>query len=329
MDGVLAERQPDLTIVQGDTTSAFVCALASFYRGVPVAHVEAGLRTPSPLNPFPEEINRRLTSSLALLHFAPTDRARQALLTEGIRAEDVFVTGNTVVDALHQIRGSEPFKTAALPAAVDPRLRIVLVTMHRRENWGRVADVCGAVRDILEARPDVQVVWPVHPNPVVEERIRVELAGLSRVTLVDALDYLAFIALIEKSWIVLTDSGGVQEEAPVLGCPALVLRESTERPEGIEAGVARLVGTQRADIVASALAVLADDGARQSMARGVSPFGDGRAAGRIADVLVREGPRIHAYAELSGNPRRVPDASALESLAALEAVTVESGPTSS
>lgn len=303
MDELIEQRQLDLVVVQGDTTSAFVSALAAFYRGVPVAHVEAGLRTATVLNPFPEEVNRRLASSLAFLHFAPTEGARQALLSQGVAPAAIDVTGNTIVDALHHIQGSAAFAGTTLPPLVDTALRTVLVTVHRRENWINLPDVCAAIRDIVARRTDVQVVVPVHPNPMVQHTLHRSLDGVPRVVLLPALDYLSFIKLMEHSWMVLTDSGGVQEEAPVLGLPVLVMREATERPEAIALGVARLVGARRHDIVVAVTGLLADDAARNRMARAVSPFGDGHAAGRIADVLERERGSIAQFAGLAGNPR--------------------------
>jgi UDP-N-acetylglucosamine 2-epimerase (non-hydrolysing) len=298
MDAHLSGDPPDLMIVQGDTTSAFICTLAAFYRGVPVAHVEAGLRTHSPTEPFPEEMNRRLTGALAALHFAPTERARRALLAEGVRADDVFVTGNTVVDALHYIRQTEAYRQSSLPVRVDQGVRLLVVTLHRRESWGApLAGMCSALREIVECRPDVHVVLPVHPNPAVRESVHRALGTLPRVTLVEPLDYIEFIALLDASWLVLTDSGGVQEEAPALGRPVLVLRNTTERPEAVEQGVARLVGTDREAIVNAALHLLDHPDERDRMARAVSPFGDGRAAIRIADILeARRGAIIETVA---------------------------------
>jgi UDP-N-acetylglucosamine 2-epimerase (non-hydrolysing) len=305
MDALLAERQPDVTIVQGDTTSAFVTALASFYRGIPVLHVEAGLRTPAALNPFPEEINRRLTSSLAFLHCAPTARAQQALLDGGVGSGSIVVTGNTIVDALHSIQRNPAFAAAPLPSGVDLSARIVLVTVHRRENWIHLPDVCDAIRQVVERRPEVQVVLPVHPNPIVQQTLHRELGGVAGVVLLPALDYLSFLKVMSHSWIVLTDSGGVQEEAPVLGRPVLVMRDATERPEAIELGVARLVGTHRDAIVDAVISLLSDDRARNDMAREVSPFGDGHAAARIADLLEQQRPSIAAFANQACNPRAV------------------------
>ncbi|HKB11976.1 MAG TPA: UDP-N-acetylglucosamine 2-epimerase (non-hydrolyzing) [Vicinamibacterales bacterium] len=286
MDDLLGVDPPDVLIVQGDTTSAFICALAAFYRGVPVAHVEAGLRTARPTNPFPEEMNRRLVGALATLHFAPTERARRALLAEGIPGDQVFVTGNTVVDALQFICASDAL--ARTPSIVSPAAgeRLIVATLHRRESWGAPLDaMCRAVRSIVEARSDVRVVLPVHLNPAVGASVRRTLAEVPRVTLTEPLDYIQFVALMKASWIVLTDSGGVQEEAPALGKPVLVLRDTTERPEAVDEGVARLVGTDPEAIRTAVLDLLDRPDERDRMARAVSPFGDGRAAERIANIL--------------------------------------------
>jgi UDP-N-acetylglucosamine 2-epimerase (non-hydrolysing) len=303
LDESIERRQPDLMIVQGDTTSAFAAALASFYRGVPVVHVEAGLRTSTALNPFPEEINRRLTSVLALLHCAPTMLAERALLSMGVPPPAIVVTGNPIVDALQHVLRSPALAAARLPAGIDTTRRLVLVTVHRRENWVNLSDVCAAIRAIVEARPEVQVALPVHPNPIVQETLSRELGGIDRVVLLPALDYLSFIKVMSESWIVLTDSGGVQEEAPVLGKPVLVMRDETERPEAVDAGVARIVGARREGIVAGVLELLANDAARERMAQPVSPFGDGRAAGRIADAIERRRGDIEAFRSREGNPR--------------------------
>ena len=303
MDELIERRQPDLTIVQGDTTSAFAAALASFYRGVPVVHVEAGLRTSTPLNPFPEELNRRLTTVVAALHCAPTTLAERALLSMGVSPSAIVVTGNPIVDALQHVRRSPQMAATALPAGIDPKRRLLLVTVHRRENWVHLPDVCAAIRAIVEARPEVQVALPVHPNPIVQETLTRELRGMDRVILLPALDYLSFIKVMSESWIVLTDSGGVQEEAPVLGKPVLVMREETERPEAVDAGVARIVGSSREGIVAGVLDLLTSDAARERMAQPVSPFGDGHAAGRIADAIDQRRGEIEAFRSREGNPR--------------------------
>jgi UDP-N-acetylglucosamine 2-epimerase (non-hydrolysing) len=231
-------------------------------------------------------MNRRLTSALASLHFAPTERARRALLAEGVDGAQIFVTGNPVVDALHSICASDAFVRASAAVPVDARGRLLLVTLHRRESWGAPLEgMCRAIRAIAERRADVRVVLPVHLNPAVGDSVRRMLEGAPRVTLTEPLDYLQFIALMKASWLVLTDSGGVQEEAPALGRPVLVLRDTTERPEAVDAGVARLVGTDADKIVAAALHLLDRPEERDRMATTVSPFGDGHAAERIADIL--------------------------------------------
>jgi UDP-N-acetylglucosamine 2-epimerase (non-hydrolysing) len=303
MDALFERHQPDLTIVQGDTTSAFVSALASFYRGVPVAHVEAGLRTSTVINPFPEEINRRLTSIMTLLHCTPTAGATAALLHGGVNRAAIVETGNTIVDALQHILRSPAMAAATLPASIDSRQRLVLVTVHRRENWINLPDICAAVRDIVEHSPGVQVAVTVHPNPVVQQTLARELERVAGVTLLPALDYVGFIKLLSASTLVLTDSGGVQEEAPVLGIPVLVMREETERPEAVAAGVARIVGATREGILAGALELLADDGLRNRMAKAISPFGDGNAAVRIANAIEERREEIHAFGQRTGNPR--------------------------
>ena len=295
MDRWLEESRPDLLVVQGDTTSAFTGALAAFYRGVPVAHIEAGLRTPDAGTPFPEEMNRRLLTRLTMLHFAPTEQARRALLAEGVGADAIFVTGNTVVDALHAICDSPAFARAALPIRVGDD-RLVLVTMHRRESWDRIGDVCAALADVVSARTNVRVVFPVHPNPVVREAVAKALGSVPRVDLIDALDYVAFLKLMKASRVILTDSGGIQEEAPVLGRPVLVLRDTTERTEALDAGVAQLVGTSRSAITASLLRLLDDERAWTAMARPSSPFGDGQAANRIVSIITSERERIARHA---------------------------------
>jgi UDP-N-acetylglucosamine 2-epimerase len=290
LDRLIVENRPDVLIVQGDTTSAFVSALAAFYHRVPVAHVEAGLRTDNPVDPFPEEINRRLTSVVTAFHFAPTSRARERLLAEGVSPGQVWVTGNTVVDALQYIRGTEAFRRTQLPASIDRANRLLLVTLHRRESWGPVLEqMCRAVRRIVERHTDLRVAFPVHLNPAVRDCVTRVLDGIDRVSLLAPLDYLSFLALMDASWLVLTDSGGVQEEAPVLGKPVLVLRETTERPEAVESGVARLVGTRESAITDAIEELLSDPGARDRMARAVSPFGDGQASRRIADILAGNG----------------------------------------
>ena len=288
VDALLARRRPDLVLVQGDTTTTFAAALAAFYRRIPVGHVEAGLRTGDLAHPFPEEANRLMTTRLAALHFAPTEWARDNLLREGVDPDTVHVTGNTVVDALNAIlerphRLPEPLRAAF--AGEGPRL---LLTCHRRENHGAgVAAVCQAVETLLARHPRARVVAPVHLNPAVAEVIRERLGGHPRAHLVPPLDYLDFVHAMRASDLILSDSGGVQEEAPALGRPVLVLRETTERPEAVAAGTARLVGCDPERIVAEAHRLLTDPAAYQAMARAANPFGDGRAAVRIRTHIER------------------------------------------
>jgi UDP-N-acetylglucosamine 2-epimerase (non-hydrolysing) len=286
MEKVLDVEKPDVVLVQGDTTTTFVAALGAFYKGIRVGHIEAGLRTEDKANPFPEEVNRRLTSHIADLHFAPTETARRALLRERVAPESIFVTGNTVIDALLWTKGRLPRKLPAVLSRVDSSKRIVLVTSHRRENWGApLVDVCLALEDIAAAFDDVQIVFPVHPNPVVKDTVMRILGRLPNVLLLPPLDYGAFVALMSRTSLILTDSGGVQEEAPSLGIPVLVLRRKTERPEAVRAGVVRLVGTDRTRIVRTSTRLLTDRAAYRAMARRKNPYGDGRAASRIVRVL--------------------------------------------
>jgi UDP-N-acetylglucosamine 2-epimerase (non-hydrolysing) len=289
MAAEIAAQRPAVVVVQGDTTTVFAASLAAFYAGVPIAHVEAGLRTHDAYNPFPEELNRRLTAPLARWHFAPTERARQNLLREGVADEQICVSGNTVVDALQWIAATDAFHATALPAGIDASRRLILVTLHRRESWGQpLTAMCEALADLSRKHQDVEVIFPVHLNPAVSATVEKSLAGTPRVHLIGPLDYVTFLRVMQASTLVLTDSGGVQEEAPVFGCPVLVLRDTTERPEAIEAGVAKRVGTARSDIVAAASALLDDSDAYRRMARIASPFGDGRAASRIADRLLAD-----------------------------------------
>ena len=279
--GDLLDREhPDMVLAQGDTTTVFVASVAAFYRNIPFGHVEAGLRTGDLRNPFPEEFNRIVAGRTATVHFAPTERARQNLLDERIPDGAIHVTGNTVIDAL--------LETAArihAPKSHGPRRRI-LMTAHRRENFGApMEEVFAAIRDLAAARPDLEITYPVHPNPNVRGLARRILGTVPQVTLTEPLGYRALVAALKRADIVLTDSGGLQEEAPALGKPVLVLREATERPEAVEAGVAKTVGTRRHVIVAEARRLLEDDKAYAAMAVGCSPYGDGRAAERIAAVV--------------------------------------------
>ncbi len=287
LDGVLREETPDWVLVQGDTTTAMAAALASFYHGIRVGHVEAGLRTGNKRHPFPEEINRRIVSVVGDLHFAPTEVARRNLLKEGIAAETIVVTGNPVIDALLEVaEGAYVWDDG--PLAVVPRdRRIVLVTAHRRENFGQpIRDICAALRGVVDRHPDVRVVYPVHLNPNIQGPVYELLGGVAHVTLLPPLDYLPLVHLMKAATIVLTDSGGLQEEAPSLGKPVLVMRETTERPEAVDAGTARLVGTDTQRIMAEVSRLLDDAEAYEDMARAVNPYGDGRARYRIVDALL-------------------------------------------
>lgn len=286
LDGLLVDMQPDMVMVQGDTTTVMAAALAAFHRRIPVAHVEAGLRTEDPQNPFPEEMNRRLVGRLAAWHFAPTAGARDHLLREQVSPERVLVTGNTVIDALYMARRpGYQFEDAQLARAAAWPGRLLLLTTHRRENLGQpLRRVYGAVRRLLSRFPDVAVVFPIHRNPHVRAAAQ-DLAGQERVFLMEPPHYLDFVHLLERSHLVLTDSGGIQEEALALGKPVLVLRSTTERPEGIAAGGARLAGTDPEVIEAEAARLLTDEGAYRAMATAPNPYGDGRAAQRIAHAL--------------------------------------------
>jgi UDP-N-acetylglucosamine 2-epimerase (hydrolysing) len=285
LPAVLDAVKPAAVLVQGDTTTTFAAALASFHARIPVGHVEAGLRTWRKDAPFPEEINRQMTTSIAEWHFAPTDWARDNLLKAGVSPEQVTVTGNPVVDALRWLAAHEgERKPPVLPALRGGRL--LLVTAHRRESFGApFVELCQALRDLVERNRDIELVYPVHLNPNVQEPVRKILGGLDRVHLLPPVDYLTLVALMQRAYLVVTDSGGIQEEAPSLGKPVLVLRETTERPEGVKAGTARLVGTSRAKIVSEAERLLSDPDAYAAMARAHNPYGDGRAGERIASVL--------------------------------------------
>jgi len=283
--GVLAEAKPDLVIVQGDTTTTMVGALGAYYLKIPVAHVEAGLRTHDKYAPFPEEINRHIVGVVADLHFAPTEWARGNLLREGVREDRIFVVGNTVVDAALMI--SETLDTAGAAGSESGGGRLILVTAHRRESFGRLREICDVIRRVVEEFDDVAVMFPVHLNPNVERVVRSALAGLERVQLAPPLDYVSLIRVLRESYLVLTDSGGIQEEAPIFGKPVLVLREVSERPEGLEANVARLVGTSAATILPHLRQLLCDKGEYSRMARAQSPYGDGKASGRIVKLVKR------------------------------------------
>ena len=281
IDGLIAEEGPAMVVGQGDTTTAFVAALAAFYRRVPFAHVEAGLRTATIDDPFPEEFNRRAAGLVASLHFPPTDWARDNLLREGKDPATITVTGNTGIDAV--------LEAAARGDAVwyPGEERIVLLTTHRRENWGEPqARIARAARALVERFPDVRLVVALHPNPAVRATLRTTLDGHSRIDLIEPPEYGRFVKLMQRATLILSDSGGVQEEAPAFGIPVLVLRETTERPEGIHAGTARLVGTDEAAILKESSALLGDPKVYNAMAQAVSPYGDGRAAARIRHAVM-------------------------------------------
>jgi UDP-N-acetylglucosamine 2-epimerase (non-hydrolysing) len=282
LDSALASESPDIVLAQGDTTTVFATALACFYRRIPFGHVEAGLRTWNADSPFPEEINRTLAGRLARWHFAPTASARDNLLREGTPPERITVTGNTVIDALLDVaRRDDP-----LDVPLDPSRRLILVTAHRRENFGQpLEDICRALRTITARNQDVEVLYPVHPNPNVRGPVQRLLAEHSNVQLLDPLDYVPFVDLMRRCHLILTDSGGVQEEAPSLGKPVLVMREKTERPEAVDAGTSRLVGTDPKRIIDECTLLLDDAAEYQRRSLIHNPYGDGRASRRIAEAL--------------------------------------------
>ncbi len=303
LDPILSDLKPDWILVQGDTTTVMAAALLGYYHRVRVGHVEAGLRTNDKWQPFPEEINRRVAGAVADLHFAPTEWSRQNLLRENVPAERIVVTGNPVIDALQSVAGMPAptdlhalldrlgLPTGSSPAASAVGRRLVVITAHRRENFGEpLQNICAAILDLAHQYQDrVQFVYPVHLNPNVREPVYRSLGGQPNITLLPPMDYLPLVQLIKRAVLVLTDSGGLQEEAPGLGVPVLVLREVTERPEGIEAGTVRLVGTDQERIVAQARRLLDDPAAHAEMAHAVNPYGDGHAAPRIVKAILDYG----------------------------------------
>ena len=288
VENVIDKEVPDIMLVQGDTTTAFASALVGFYHQIPIGHVEAGLRTHEKYNPFPEENNRQLISALAAIHFAPTQKAKENLLREGISPDTIYVTGNTVVDALMSIvQHNFEFKQPPLSTLEFDNRKVILVTAHRRENWGQPLDnVCLALKELLERYKDIDIVFPTHPNPKVRGAVEAILGGIKRAYLIEPLDYLPFVHLMSKVYLILTDSGGIQEEAPSLGKPVLVLRETTERPEVIEAGVAKLVGTDKDLIISKVTMLLENQNIYQKMTQAVHLYGDGRATQKIVEILV-------------------------------------------
>lgn len=288
---VLADFKPDLVLVHGDTATTFAASLAAYYQQIPVGHVEAGLRTGNLYSPWPEEANRKLTGALSQLHFAPTEQSRANLLAEGVADERIHVTGNTVIDALLDVsqKLQEPHMSAGFAeqfSFLDPQRRLVLVTGHRRESFGDGFErICKALARIAADCRDVQIVYPVHMNPNVKEPVNRLLSGVANVHLIEPLDYLPFVYLMNRSYLILTDSGGVQEEAPSLGKPVLVMRDTTERPEAVLAGTVRLVGTGLNAIVDNVEELLGDSAAYQRMSVAHNPYGDGQACARIIEVL--------------------------------------------
>ena len=288
LDKVLTEEKPDIVLVHGDTTTTFAGALAAYYHQTTVGHVEAGLRTHNKYSPFPEEMNRKLTGCIADLDFAPTETSEHNLLAESVPAEQIFVTGNTVIDALHHtVRDDFKFEDEMLQKIDFKSKRVILVTTHRRENLGEpMRHVYKALRQLVEEFDDVEIVFPVHMNPKVREVVNEELGGLDKVHLIDPLDYEPFANLMHRAYLILTDSGGVQEEAPALGKPVLVLRDTTERPEAVEAGTVKLIGTDRERVYAEAKALLTNKEEYGRMAESVNPYGDGKASVRIIQAIL-------------------------------------------
>ena len=298
LDKVLTEEKPDIVLVHGDTTTTFAGALAAYYHQTAVGHVEAGLRTHNKYSPFPEEMNRRLTGCIADLNFAPTSTSEANLLAENVPPESIFVTGNTVIDALHHtVRDDFDFQEESLKDVDFQNKRIILVTTHRRENLGEpMRHVYKALKQLTEEFDDVEVVFPVHKNPKVREVVNEELGGLAKVHLIDPLDYEPFANLMHRAYLILTDSGGVQEEAPALGKPVLVLRDTTERPEAVDAGTVKLIGTDRERVYEEAKKLLTDKAEYSRMAESVNPYGDGKAAVRIIQAI------LYHYGLADGRP---------------------------
>lgn len=303
LNEALAAEKPDIVLVHGDTTTTFAGALAAFYHQTKVGHVEAGLRTHDKYSPYPEEMNRKLTGSLTDLHFAPTLTAQNNLLTEAVPAESTFVTGNTVIDALlATVSADYTFADEMLNNIDYTGKRIILVTTHRRENIGEpMRHVYQALRQLVTEFEDVEIVFPVHRNPLVREVVESELGGINRVRLIDPLEYEPFANLLARSYLVLTDSGGVQEEAPALGKPVLVLRDTTERPEAIEAGTVKLIGTDKERVYREAQLLLADKNEYDRMANACNPYGDGQAARRIVETILWKYGCIEKQPDQFGN----------------------------
>ncbi|WP_301860393.1 non-hydrolyzing UDP-N-acetylglucosamine 2-epimerase [uncultured Megasphaera sp.] len=292
LKSVLEAEKPDLVLVHGDTTTTFAGALAAYYQQIPVGHVEAGLRTGNMYSPFPEEMNRKLTGAIAAIHFAPTPTAKANLLREHVAEDTIYITGNTVIDALiNTVNPSYQFHNDVLQSIDFAHHRIILLTTHRRENLGEpMRHIYKALRQIIEEIPDTEIVFPVHRNPLVRHVVEEELAGVDRIHLIDPLEYEPFANLMSRSSLVLTDSGGIQEEAPALGKPVLVLRDTTERPEAVQAGTVRLIGTDRDVVYEETKRLLTQQKAYDAMSNTVNPYGDGKAAARIVQAI------LHVYA---------------------------------
>lgn len=288
LNEVLQQEKPDIVLVHGDTTTTFAGALAAYYHQVAVGHVEAGLRTGNKYSPFPEEANRKLTGSLADMHFAPTATSCSNLRQEAVADEDIFITGNTVIDALlATVKPDYVFNDPTLAALDYANKKVVLVTTHRRENLGEpMRHVYQALRQIVQEFSDVQIIFPMHKNPLVREVVQAELGNLDQVYLIDPLEYEPFANLMARSYLVLTDSGGIQEEAPALGKPVMVLRDTTERPEAIEAGTVKLIGTEKDRVYAETKRLLADKTEYDKLANACNPYGDGKASARIMEAIL-------------------------------------------
>lgn len=287
IDEILEKEKPDMVLVQGDTSTTCIGSLAAFYRQIPVGHIEAGLRTNDKANPFPEEINRRITGCITDLHFAPTSTARNSLLLENVDPKTVFVTGNTVVDALkYSVKENYQFTVPILNEIADKKKKVVLVTMHRRENWGKPMEgAATAIKRLAQKFPDFAFVFPVHLNPIVREAVTPILKDLPNVSLIEPLDYLDFVNMMAKSYLILTDSGGVQEEGPHFGVPILVLRYVTERPDAVDYGTVKLVGLDEETIYKAALQLIEDEKEYKKMANAVNPYGDGLSSLRTIKII--------------------------------------------
>jgi UDP-N-acetylglucosamine 2-epimerase (non-hydrolysing) len=289
LEEILDMEKPDMVLVHGDTTTSFAASLAAFYRKIPIGHVEAGLRSHDKFFPYPEEINRKLTGALADLHFAPTTTSKGNLLREGVDESKIFVTGNTVIDAMkYTIKEEHVFEHCQLNSLDYKNKKVILVTAHRRENWGAgIQNICNALKTIVQENSDVEVLYLVHPNPVVKDMVRVILNGIHRIHLLQPLDTSEMHNLMKKCYLIMTDSGGIQEEAPHLGKPVLVLRDVTERVEAQEAGTVILVGTEEHEIVNQANALLKDLEKYNNMSKSINPYGDGNASAKIVDILLK------------------------------------------